>query len=268
MSIYIITGIPGSGKSYFAVWHMWKNYLHHDSESESIGWKINEGFQIITNIEDFDKRVPQSRNISKILDFYNMSYQEFFSMEIQDKITKSDGCLICDKDDDENLPQKKDGEKWKIIYFIDEAQSIFGSRYTIENKDTEKDTALYFQKHRHLGHTIYLITQDIKLIWTKLWRIAESEIRAVPKHLKIPGFMYYQFRIAGTKTIEKTKSFPIKKEVFALYKSMDVDESEKVKRPFKMILFFICIFTAFVQFIFSEQKSCFTLRQSRTIMVN
>lgn len=270
MAIYIITGIPGSGKSYYAVWHIWKNYLYYDAESENIGWKIKKGYQIISNIEEFDKNVPQVRNINKIIEFYKINIEKFFTMDIQKKITDSDGCLITHENDDENLPEKDGEEKWKIIYLLDEAQNFFGSRYTLDHKDTENDTSFYFQRHRKLGHTLYIITQDIKLLWTKIWRVAASEIRAAPKHIKIPGTMAYNFRIPGTLTIEKSKNFKLEKEVFSLYRSMENEESEGFKRSGKQFLFVACVVMFFltIGFIIYKGGNFFNIFNKKNVADN
>jgi zona occludens toxin (predicted ATPase) len=257
MAIYVVTGKPGSGKSLFAVRHLRDNYLQFEDKGKEIGYKVKEGFQIISNISGLSKRVPQIRFLDDILKYYDISQNDFFKYDFQKFITESDYPFVTEdcKNNPEAWPTKKDGEHWKIIYLIDEAQQLWSSRHTTDFKDSEQKESLYFQKHRHLGHTLYIMTQEITTLWPKIWKIAEMEIRAVPKSLTPPGFFLYKYKIPHTQTVDKVKWQRIDKRDFALYKSFDVEQSEKQGKNKKIIFVIPITIIIFITGLFYFYKN-------------
>lgn len=200
MAIRLITGVPGSGKSYYAVRHLRNTYCEYNKEEKT--WYLKKGYTIITNI---DCLLIEHLDLDDVLKKCNKTIGEFFTEPYQQSITKK-------------YP--------KIIYFLDEAQKFFPRR----NKYNEQ-TWFYFQYHRHLGHDVYLMSQDARTLPVELTCLSEFEIRACPRTLSVFGELKYNIK-AGGEIIDR-KIIKKDKNVFKLYKSMDADESEKLKNPFK-----------------------------------
>lgn len=213
MSIKIITGKPGSGKTYYAVHHLANNYC--DKKTCKL---LDDKVTIITNIDSL--QLPHL-NLEHCFRESKKGPAQFFTEEYQKIIQKK-------------YP--------KVIYFIDEAQQYFDSKFY------DKKTFYYFQTHRHLGHDIYLITQSFKLLPYNINELSEREIRAQPRSVSVFGeFKYYVF-VSGT----SVDRFALKKnkKIFDLYKSMDQKELEKVKNPFIKYLGILLIFMIGAGFLF------------------
>ena len=218
MAINIVTGVPGSGKSYYAVHHLFKNYCNYDKETREV--TLKPGYTIISNIDCLN---IEHINLKDAMDRSKKSLEQFFHVEYQKKIT----------------------EKYnKIIYFLDEAQQLFSRRYKDEN------VFFYFQYHRHLGHDVYIMTQNIQLIPKDISQLAEVEIRACPRTLSILGELKYNVK-SGYEVIDK-KVLKKKKLVFDLYKSMDQKESEKIKNPLMKYVWLALVFLVCGLFLFKH----------------
>ena len=193
MAIRIITGAPGGGKTFYAVKHLRDNYL-------TKAGKVKKGHTIISNVEGL--KVPHI-DLDEAIKASKKDVNGFFTVDYQKKIT-----------------EKYPG----IVYMIDEAQKYFHKRFY------DKESFFYFQYHRHIGHDIYLICQSSVSIPTDLRVLAEHEIHAVPRMLSIFGEFKYRV-ISGNQTVDH-KMLRKNKAVFRLYKSMDYNESEKIRNPF------------------------------------
>ena len=105
MAIRFVTGIPGSGKSYWAVDHIVKTYFTYRKEDDEYIPKKNEDSQktytIITNI---DSLLLPHIDLEKAIEASELSIDQFFTKNYQDKIHNKYS---------------------HIVYVIDEAQKIF-----------------------------------------------------------------------------------------------------------------------------------------------
>lgn len=212
MSLKIITGVPGAGKSYFSVKHIAENYCIEDN-----GIYIpKENITIITNVEDLK---INHINLDQILSEQSVSLNKFFTVEHQK----------------ENVLN----EYPKIVYLIDEAQRYFNG-YMRDNA-----VFYFFEYHRHLGLDIYLMTQSIYSLNKRITVLAEYEIRAVPRTLSLVGEFKYKY-ITGHEII-KHQVIKRDKKIFNLYKSMDAKETDKIKNPFlKYAVIILIVFIASV----------------------
>lgn len=222
MTIRILTGAPGSGKTFYAVKHIKDNYAFYDRNRRK--WKIKSQNTIITNIEelrlehiDFDDAIQKSK----------LSLERFFTKEYQEKIS-----------------QKYPG----LIYVIDECQRYFHKRFY------NKETFFYFQYHRHLGHDIYLLTQDSSLLPNEIRSLTENEIHAVRRSLSFFG--EFKYNILCQKEIVDRKILKRDKSIFNLYKSMEQSETEKVKNP--MIKYGIAILIAIIISVWGFKRTFLT----------
>lgn len=194
MAIRIIDGKPGSGKSYYTVHHLVKNYFTEDREL----YILKPGFCIITNIDSFK---PAHIDLKTIATEHG-GYDSFFTVEVQEKMKEQHG---------------------QIIYIIDEAQRIFRKNFKDDN------VFFWFEYHRHLGQDIYLITQHYKKLPFDVYSLAEFIIYSAPRTRSVAGEFRYYWMDDGTKI--KTEVLRPKQHIFALYKSMDMKEAEKIGNP-------------------------------------
>lgn len=197
MAIKLITGKPGGGKTYYAVNHLLKNYLIFNRKKGN--YKLKDGYSIITNIEYL--KFPHYK-INTVLKSLQVGLEEFFTVDCQTKFSKS----------------------FKhIIFVLDECQQFFHRKFY------NNDVFYYFQTHRHLGHDIYLITQSAKILPVQITELAELEIRCIPRSLSFFGEFKYNHFISG-ELVDKSL-LKKKKSTFALYKSFQKAEPERLKNP-------------------------------------
>lgn len=210
MAIKVITGKPGSGKSYFALYKViLEGFTFH---KKSFEWRpIPEPITIITNIEGL--KVPHLNLTSLINEYADGAFEKFFTVEIQQKIT-------------DKYP--------KVRYLIDECQRFFHSKFY------NKDVFFYFQYHRHLGHDIYMIAQVWDSVSKHITGLCEYEFRASPRSFSIFGeFTYYIY--AGFDRVGSVR-IPVDKKIFALYQSFQAQEHGKEIRPVrKFALITVCL---------------------------
>jgi hypothetical protein len=225
MAIRLVTGVPGSGKTYLAVDHLVKNYFNYDKNIDEYVKKDNK-IQIITNIEGF---LLDHLNIDQILKDAQIPFEIFFSKDYQEKIHKK-------------YPQ--------IIYIIDECQQYFHRKFY------NKDVSYYFEYHRHFGDDIYLITQDKRKLSLDIGILAEFEIRAVKRSFSLMG--EFKYNVISDGIIADRKILKPNKKIFALYTSAFANEKEKIKKPWliyigiPLILLPIAIFALYNHLIPSE----------------
>lgn len=197
--IKIVTGVPGSGKTYYAINHLLdKHYKKIDGE-----WHKKSDVTILTNIKDFKL---EHINLDDAMRKAGVRAEVFFTVPYQEKVIKKYGYCI---------------------YVLDEAQRLFHRKFY------NKDVFYFFDYHRHLGIDIYLVTQDIKKLPLEIKSVAESEIRAVRKSLSFFGEFKYSARIDDD-ILERIVLKP-DKTIFALYTSFESETKEKQKNRVKWV---------------------------------
>ena len=214
MAIRIIEGVPGSGKTYYAVRHLAKNYFKKEKDGN---YTLNKACTLITNIDSF-----QPNHLSLQDEIKNAGgVQTFFSFDYQQKF--------------------KEGKE-QIIYIIDEAQRFF-------RKGTRglADCFTYFEYHRHWGQDIYLVTQNARKLPPDIVYLTEYIIVAAPRTRSILGEFKYKWISEGE--IIKREGFKPDQGVFNLYKSMDLEESEKISNPVMKTVYITLTIVALVVFL-------------------
>lgn len=197
MAIRIIEGVPGSGKSYYAVKHVADNYFEKQEDGR---YELIKPVTIITNIDSFQPDHLKLQVLAKDAG----GIKEFFSEYYQKALTECIG--------------------GQIIYIIDEAQKYF--RKGARDLD---EVYSYFEYHRHFGHDVYLITQNAKKLPPDISCLCEYLIVAAPRTRSVIGEFKYKWLSDGE--LLKREGFRPDAGIFALYKSMDQKESEKIKNP-------------------------------------
>lgn len=214
--IHIVEGVPGSGKSYYAVNYLIQNFFDYDSFYNEYKEKENKNVLVITNIEDLKVK---HLNLDILLDRFTL--EKFFTVDNFERI------------------QKQYRVK-NIIVIIDEAQRYF------DRKFYNKDVFYFFQYHRHLGVDIFLITQSKNTISKELVVLAEYIIRAVPRSLQVGAFRYKFYDVNGNFLF--SKSLKKDKKVFNAYSSMKVEEVNKPKNVIYSKIAFAVFSFVFVLF--------------------
>lgn len=208
MAIRLITGVPGSGKTYYAVHHLIENYCSFNKETQE--YELKQNHTIITNIDSLT--LPHI-NLEDAIQKSGKTIHEFFQVPFQEKISQ---------------------KYKKIIYLLDEAQRFFPYRNKIGS-----ETWFYFEYHRHLGHDVYIITQDKKLMAQNIVLLAENELRATKRSFSLLGEFRYLLK-CDNDIIDRI-TIRSKKKVFDVYKSFETQTSEKVKNPFKKYIIALTI---------------------------
>lgn len=222
MAIRIIEGVPGSGKSYYAVRHVANTYFEKQDDGR---YELIKPVTIITNIDAFKPDHLSLQNCIKDAG----GIKSFFEESFQKALTE---CL-----------------ETPVVYIIDEAQKIF-RRGTRDMGDVWS----YFEYHRHFGHDIYLITQNSRKLPTDLTTLVEYKIIAAPRSRSVIGEFKYKWVSSGD--ILKREAFRPDAGIFALYKSMDQAETEKVKNPIiprviAVLCLVLCVFGGGIYYFYS-----------------
>ncbi|MDO5673790.1 MAG: zonular occludens toxin domain-containing protein [bacterium] len=214
MAIRIIQGVPGSGKTYYAVKHLANNYFEKQIDGR---YELIKPCTIVTNIDSF---VPDHISLSDAVKDAG-GVKVFFTEDYQRTFTKE--------------------QEHQLIYIIDEAQKLFRKSARDLN-----DVYTYFEIHRHLGHDIYLITQNAKKLPTDLVVLTEYIIDAAPRSRSVIGEFKYKWLSDGE--ILKREAFKPDDGIFSLYKSMDAKESEKIKNPVMRTFYLVMFLTTAILF--------------------
>jgi len=214
MSLFLITGLPRSGKSYYAVWYIATKYFDRSKNGEFTLKKEFADLKIISNIDSL--KLPHESLIDVLSKYPSATH--FFSYENQQKVA-------------EKYP--------KTIYLVDEPQFYFPFNF--------KDTKVFnwIQLHGHFGQDIYFITQDKKNLPFGITSLAEQEIKALPKtsSLFFGRDLWYNF-IAGDTIVDKKFKFK-RSWVFKLYKSESSKSVEKTRNPFLKYMVLLLLVLAF-----------------------
>jgi len=159
--ISIIYGVPGSGKTYYAVWWIRKRAL----EEGDIFLRVRSDVLLITNLKLNLDAVDNYVYIEDIKDFAKYMDVDFWRANF-------------------SFLQGK-----KLYVVMDECQLFF-----YHYKDDPK-VLFFLQYHRHLGVDILLITQTPKSLPAKVFELAEFLIEAVPKSVNPFHFKAFRYRV-------------------------------------------------------------------------
>lgn len=248
MSISFITGIPGSGKTYYAVHHLYKSFIEpmkneNKKEDKKGLFYFLFGAKEETRTYDYCYTNINEFNFS-ICDKIKLYEHDIIYEKL--KILYS---LYLNKADDKTLIEKaKELKIFNSLFIIDECHNFY---------DKEDEVLVwFFTYHRHLYIDIYMITQDLTLVESKYKTIAEFFFQALPNSKKINTkvFKYRQYLSYRMyqKDIVGNFSLPAKNEVFALYTSGAKNNSKSIVNRFIRfsIFLFVVTFLLFKVFIF------------------
>ena len=224
--VTLVTGFPGSGKSFYAVDKIF-NIL-------SLTDKMSENIEVIyTNINGvkFDY-FPDSK-----IQFKKFNDTEFYIYLVElhtlYEINKND-----DSVDDKLIELSKEKGYHNALIVFDECHDFFSNQ--------DKYKIFWLTYHRHLYHEIILLTQNKTLIHSKYRAIPEIFVEAQPRSKKI---------INNSLSYKKYASFSMRKadyfgkdvlkarqEVFNLYQSGNKSNQKSIiSKYIKLIAIFIII---------------------------
>lgn len=263
-------GLPGSGKTYRAVDHVYNAFL--DPKSKTFG-KYDRFF---TNINEFKF---DSFNTPNKDQFAKVSAKDTAKSQDEDQsgkreLTTNESALASAKTvaynldmdqllislgelrdlylskvgDSALLERADELELSNTLFIIDEAHNFF---------DAKNDVLVWWLSyHRHLHQDIILITQNLSLIYRKYLTFGEFFYRAVPSSLRLRGgvFTYHQFVNYKLYKTSHTDTIKVKfnQAVYDLYGSGANTQGKKVILKFIIIGFvlflIVVIFFKFISF--------------------
>lgn len=201
--ITLYTGVPGSGKSYKMV---------HD----------------LAAFVEKQPEVPIVSNIRNLKlgheDFDNLLNELFPGEKLSQQIER-----FFDYDHQKELSNKFGGP---IMYVLDECQLYFPRRAGLPKTES------YLQRHRHLGHYLFLATQSARLINSNFIPLIETEIHAARRTISFMGEIHYKEKSPQSRQITNSFSIRPKKKIFELYQSF---EAAEINRPKPVLLKYFII---------------------------
>lgn len=228
MAISYITGIPGSGKSYYAVYQIWYNFIREPKKNDKIKFKDYKICYTNINGFKFDK---------------NEKLKPLDILELKSNLTNLYALYQSGANDDELNELALELELNYCLIIIDECHNFF-------NKKDDEVLIWWLTYHRHLYQDIVLITQDLSLVDKGYKAIAEYFYKALPAAVRLftNSFRYHQFtsyQMYQKDLIDKKGThIPLLPEVFALYKSGDRTSNKSYVRKF-IYISLIIMFLAF-----------------------
>lgn len=213
--VTFLTGVPGSGKSYKAVFTIFNNF----SDSEKAKKDLKKDFEnCYTNINEFK---------------FNL-LDNVFQLDMDDlksKLKQLHKLYKAKSTDEELIAKCKEFEIYKSLFVIDEAHNYF------DNNDPV--LIWWLSYHRHLYQDIILITQNLSLIYSKYKSFSEFFYRAKATTVSLDRNTFkYDVYINSRLSMNAkshTEKIPKMPEVFELYQSGDVVNSANILLRFYML---------------------------------
>lgn len=246
--ITFLTGVPGSGKTYKAVLSIFNNFS--DSPNAKKDMK-KEYLFCYTNINE--------------LKFGNL--HDTFPLDVDDlkvKLAQLHKLYKAKATDDELIEECTKLNLYKCLFVIDEAHNIF------DNNDVV--LIWWLSYHRHLYHDIFLITQNLSLIFTKYKSFSEYFFKAKSTTISLNRNtfkydVYINSRMAMNSR-SHTEKLPKLEEVFNLYHSGDSVKASNVLLKFYFFAFIMLVVSVlFAFYYFSPSPKKQVLKKNDVVNV-
>jgi len=242
----IITGKPGSGKSYYAIKQLLK-----ECEYDPIArvWDKKNDVQLICSIDgckfnhkNFDRLVAGDDGNTETGKYNAQKLAQFFDVDKWEAITK---------------------DYKKTIVVIDEAQRYFPSHA----RDIPNSVFFWFEYHRHFGIDIILLTQHAWSLHRRLLNLVETYIEAQPATMRLSQSLFkYRLRDTTSNDIVGTEILKTEQIVFDAYKSARHDKGiEKQKSHLVKYLYYVVPLVILSIIGFYSFKSSFASMQKPTV---
>ncbi len=269
--ITFVTGVPGSGKSYFAVNKIYDALIPQFKEQslkELLSKKPKEQLPlkyefVYTNINEFRFDIfPNQTKVLEVLPPEELPKNKKLEDYLYPKLQQLHALYLSGVDDDELNDLAKELGIYKSMFVIDEAHNIFSS----ENKIL----IWWLSYHRHMYQEIILVTQNLSLVNSKYKAFTEFFYKAHASSMKLfkSTFTYSIFVNSRMSQNAKSGTEKIKfnQEVFNLYHSGDNQKSKNVILRFIMIalFFLVLVFIGGSWFLSSKDD---VVKQSKEVKV-
>ncbi|AOO64561.1 zonular occludens toxin domain-containing protein [Sulfurospirillum halorespirans] len=257
MAITYLTGIPRSGKTYYAMFLLYMAFIFVIPVTKLTklldkffgkysSKKLKKTYDIAyTNINQFD-----FSKSSKIKPFdYSAFYAHLVNLHTM---------YTAKKTDDELIYYAKANNLFNALFVIDECQNFFDKENLI--------LTWWLTYHGHLHQDIIFITQNLDLIFTGYTKIAEFFYKAVPPSSRFFSnkFRYVQYNSYKCYQKDKIGDFhvPMVPEIFKMYVSGASNNAPSQVK--KYLMYFIILFVLLV-IVFKVFLSQFDTEKTETI---
>ncbi len=223
--IEIITGVPGSGKSYKAVYSLFNNFgLNKKVKDKKFIFK--DVTSALTNINELD--------LTKFKNVYKLEWDNFYQ-----SLQELHNYYLAKCTDTELQDKAKKLKIYEVLIILDECHNYLESQ--------DKVLVWWLSYHRHLHQQIYLITQNLSLVSLKYKAFSEFFYKAFPSSLKLFGNSMKYNEYTSSRMSNTTKSgvvkLPVKKEIFDTYGSGANQKSKSVVLKFVIMFIFLIVLT-------------------------
>ena len=223
--ITYLVGNPGSGKTYYAVFMIYRLFLYEPKKTfltKFVKPKEKPDYSFCyTNINEFKFELCDK--------FKKFDFDEFYLGLRNLYALYKTGAT-----DNEVNEKAKELNLYGCVFVLDECHNFF--------KDKKDEILVWWLTyHRHLYQDIYLITQDLTLVNNEYKRIAEKFYRAVDSSRRLFSKkfryeVYASFRLYKKDQLEII-NIPFLQEVFDLYHSGQSSN----KKSFVRFYFFLAV---------------------------
>jgi len=222
--ISIIYGVPGSGKTYYAVHWIRKRCL----EEGDVFLRVRLDVILITNLK---------LNLDSLEGYIYIEDIKDFAKYMQLQFWRANFSFLQGK---------------KLYIVMDECQLFF-----YHYKD-DPEVLFFLQYHRHLSVDILLITQTPKSLPPKVFELSEFLIEAVPRSVNPFHFRAFRYRVLhpfDRDIVLRRIHLAYDPVVFYLYSDMIYSSSEGEENPnafnrYYVLLSFFLLLTVFLMFSF------------------
>lgn len=236
--IEFLTGVPGSGKTYKAVFTLFCNFSNDDLKIKIKNDYVFQGLKnAYTNINQLD--------LNKFHNVYELEFDKLY-----EKLIILHSAYIKKNSDTQLKELASSLNLLHSLFIIDECHNYF------DRKD--KVLIWWLSYHRHLYHEIILITQNLSLVESKYKSFSEFFYKAVPSSLKLFKCMKYNQYVNSRLSLNSktsTLKLPIIKEIFEVYQSGKNHKSKSMILKFLIIAFVLVFFMLAILYFFGFSSS-------------
>ena len=248
--IEFVVGVPGSGKSSYAITRLAKTFI----KDEELKKKLPNNLKI----PDVDKAYTNINELKSDA-FDNVSF--FHMDELIEKLTILEEKYRKQKWDDKQLIELATEQNiYRSVFIIDECHNYFDV--------ANKVLTWWLSYHRHIDQHIILLTQNISLVNSKYKSFPEIFLKAIPATLKIFDNSIVLKKYTSSRLAKTTQAGQIKikkhSEIFALYGSGANHKSKSVILPYILFsVFLILVMFIYFKFFKSSAPVIESLEQKR-----
>lgn len=228
--IEFTVGVPGSGKTYRALYALYSNFGLNEKLRDP-KFKHNDINFAYTNINEI-KIDHFEKDTVKNLDW------DLF----KDNLTTLHDLYKNKATDKELIVEAKELNMFECLVVLDECHNYLDTQ--------DKVLIWWLSYHRHIHHQVYLITQNLSLVYSKYKSFSEFFYQAKPSSLKLfkNKMVYNQYTNSRLSQVSKSgvAKLPFVKEIYDSYHSGANQQSENLLKKFALLAVFFLGFLVFM----------------------